>query len=74
MMDYDIWFSRHNGQLYVVGARHGKAPTSDPIPVSNVKAAYAAYGKTDVNIVQAGIMPPDALGLFDTCSTTSKGS
>lgn len=62
-MEYDIWFTHYDGDLFVVAAVHDEAPHGRPVTVSSVRSALRNYRKAGMKISQVGIVPSDMLGL-----------
>lgn len=62
-MKYDVWFCRHDGDLYTVIAKHDEPPISKPrktLSVGKVLNRVRIQGHT---VAQVGILPPDMIGL-----------
>lgn len=61
----DIWFTRHDDVLWFSLAAHDEAPIRSPLPVrhGDVGAIIRRLVNDGYEIEQAGICPPDMLGL-----------
>lgn len=67
----DIWFSRHNGDLYYGLCNHGEPPHQVK-RADSVKATFDKFKKIkNLEFVSVGICPPDMLGLEEICDSIS---
>lgn len=62
-MEYDVWFTRYNDELFVSLAEPDDAPMSRPRRMPSAHIALSRIKGNGHTVRRVGIVPPDALGL-----------
>lgn len=62
-MKYDVWFCRHQGQLYSVCTAPGEAPETPPRKVSTAARTLDLLKANGHTVTQVGICTPDMIGI-----------
>lgn len=62
-MFHDLWFTRHEGQLWFIWCEPGEEPMNFPRRAANVREACKWLKKAGIRIGQVGIADSGMLGL-----------
>jgi len=62
-MKYDVWFCRHDGDLYAVTAEPNEPPAGRPRKVGSVGKVLRTLRSKGHKVVQVGILDPEMIGL-----------
>lgn len=62
-MKYDVWFCRHDGDLYSVVSKPNEPPAVAPRKVGSVHNVLSTLKKKGHEVAQVGILDPEMIGL-----------
>lgn len=62
-MEFDVWFSRVEGDLYFAVALADNPPEDKPRRVRDVHTALSKMKRLDRKVATVGILPPEMIGL-----------
>lgn len=62
-MEYDVWFCRHDGDLYAAVAEPHEPPETRPRKVGSVHKVLSNLRAKGHRITQVGILDPEMIGL-----------
>lgn len=62
-MEYDVWFSRYDEELYFTVAHANEPPEINPRACASVAKVLARIREKGLVIAQVGILPPEMIGL-----------